>query len=120
MRLAGWHRVVATVLAFWLPLVMGEPALAYPCPMHSPAPMHHAMAHHHDSAPHGDGQHQCVCVGSCASAVATDAPVASIVTVVVAQSRGAGQLGATHAQPSDAGRFLGLYTTGPPVFAPVL
>jgi hypothetical protein len=120
MRLAGWYRVVATLLAFWLPLVMGEPALVYPCPMHSPAPMQHAMAHHHDSAPHGNDRHQCVCVGCCASAAATYAPVASIVTIVVAQSRDAGTVGATRAQPSDTGHLLGLYTTGPPVVAPVL
>ncbi|HEY4219197.1 MAG TPA: hypothetical protein VGM67_18770 [Gemmatimonadaceae bacterium] len=124
MRLARWHRVVATVLALWLPFVVGEPAMAHPCPMHSPTAMQHGAAHHHESMP-GDSKqsqhHECDCIGYCASsAVASDTPATSIVSVVVSQWRDAGRIHETHVTPRNAVADVGLYTTGPPLSAHVL
>src|SRR5262245_66353964 len=91
MRRTPWFRALATCLAVWFPLVIGEPAggVLPPCPMHdgtvapaaSTAPVsahsHHAVAN--AAASHGNhapadapahGHHACTCIGACTGSAA--------------------------------------------------
>jgi len=131
MRRALWFRSLASFLAVWFPLVIGEPGALHPCPMHGaeathtmhhvamqPGMMHHGAmddaspsappAHHHDHA-------GCTCITCCAVSVAgllaPEAPASTIDVVVrsVAAAMPAAtqpfQSSATHVRP---------YPTGPP------
>src|SRR6185295_8893519 len=109
MRRKAWFRFVASMLAVWFPLVVGEPSLLQPCPMHSAAAVAQSSAHamhgaasahtgHQGAnvsatAPDGGGTHNhqmCSCIANCCgagsltTAVAPRAPELVVVTTVAA------------------------------------
>jgi len=95
MRRHWWARVLATLLALWLSLTVGEPGVVHFCPMHggvaSPDAGGHAGGHGagHDTAaaqtdattrrhstPPGHGHADCTCLGACSlSSFAATLPV---------------------------------------------
>jgi len=82
MRQTRWFRTIATVLAVWFPLIVGEPGVVHACPAHGGAAATSvaATAHHHGmshgSQP-GHDHHDCTCISCCVgSVVAAPAPVA--------------------------------------------
>jgi len=124
---------LATCLAVWFPLVVGEPGVLQSCPMHggavatttSTAPAahsHHAAAsaevshgsHAPASAP-SHGHHACSCIGACAGSAAvaltTSAPELPAVTVAY---RPASILPSGERLARPAPSFSRPYTTGPP------
>ena len=137
MRRALWFRSLATFLAVWFPLVIGEPGVLHPCPMHGAgaahATMHHAgmqdaAMHHgamhdgamHDApsgapaAPHHDHS-GCTCITCCSVSVAgllaPDVPASTIDVVVrsvIAALPPATQL------PQSSATHVRPYPTGPP------
>ena len=137
MRRKAWFRFVASLLAVWFPLVVGEPSLLQPCPMHSVAAaaavthsgdhsmhgaMHNSNGHSGVSvsqAPDGGASHThhiCSCIGSCgassvSSAVAPRAPEPVIIATVAAH----GACPVADALPRPAPEYARPYTTGPPL-----
>ena len=137
MRRALWFRSLASFLAIWFPLVIGEPGALHPCPMHGAAGAHTAM--HHAAASHAamnqgamhDGMMQdasrdaptaphhshagCTCITCCAVSVAgllaPDAPASTIVVVV--RSVAVLPPAATQSVQSSA-THARPYPTGPP------
>jgi hypothetical protein len=137
MRRAPWFRSLASFLAIWFPLVIGEPGILHPCPMHGAAAahstMHHAAAQHamesdamrhgamHDASPEAPAtpHHDhagCTCITCCAVSVAgflaPDTPASTIDVVV--RSVAAALLPATQPLRSIA-THVRPYPTGPPV-----
>ncbi len=121
MRQKSWFRALATVLAVWLPLIVGEPGVVHACPAHggsavaSTAPMAHHHGASHGSAP-GHDHHDCTCISCCVgSVVAAPAPVEPA-TVFVAAIR---DIGVAHpavaSLPRQAPEYSRPYTTGPPL-----
>ena len=138
MRRTPWFRALATCLAVWFPLVVGEPGVLPPCPMHggavaetnaaapaAPAPVthsHHAAASaevsHGSTAPANSpthGHHACSCLGVCAGsasvALTTLPPELPAVTVAY---RPASLLPSGERLARPAPSFSRPYTTGPP------
>lgn len=137
MRRDLWFRSLASFLAVWFPLIIGEPGALHPCPMHGAAAahatMHHgAMSHAamepgamddaatHDASPNAPtAPHHshagCTCITCCAVSVAgllaPDAPASTIDVVV--RSVVAALPPAT--QPLQSGAtHVRPYPTGPP------
>ena len=136
MRRTPWFRALATCLAVWFPLVIGEPGVLQPCPMHGalaaattgrhPAP---TAAHSHHAAASTDGSHgahapanapthdhhACTCIGACAggAAVALTNSVLELPAVTVAY-RPASILPSGERLARPAPSFTRPYTTGPP------
>jgi hypothetical protein len=124
MRQKRWFRTVASILAVWLPLIVGEPGVVHACPAHgglatatAAATSHHHAAPH--SAPHGSqpghDHHNCTCISCCVgSVVAAPAPVAPT-TVFVAAIRDSGvSHPAVASLTHQAPEYSRPYTTGPP------
>ena len=137
MRRALWFRSLASFLAVWFPLVIGEPGVLHPCPMHGAAAAHSAA--HHGAASHAAMQHGsmhdagmrdaspaapvaphhshagCTCITCCAVSVAgvlaPDAPASTIDVVV--RSVAAVSHPATELLHSSA-THVRPYPTGPP------
>jgi hypothetical protein len=133
MRRTPWFRALATYLAVWFPLVVGEPGIVQPCPMHggvvttastapSPSHSHHGVGagqtghadHAPASAPTHD-HHACTCIGACAGSAAvaltTAAPGIPAATVAF---RPASILPRGERLARPAPYFARPYTTGPP------
>lgn len=122
MRRKSWFRAVATVLAVWFPLIVGEPGVVHACPAHGGGATSTAatvaMAHHHaashDSQP-GHDHHDCTCISCCVGSIVA-APAA--VTPVTAFVEAIFDLGAKSAPvpslPQQAPEYSRPYTTGPP------
>lgn len=136
MRRTWWFRPLATLLTLWFPLIVGEPSLLQPCPMHgsmfvasATTPASHAA--HHGAAGHAAHQaahapasghhstpghhHICTCIGCCTSSAAVastfEGPATTIIVAtyepVVGHATGESLY---HAEPE----FSRPYTTGPP------
>jgi hypothetical protein len=119
MRQKSWFRTLATVLAVWFPLIVGEPGVLHLCPAHGgTAPVAAAMAHHH-GASHGSqpghDHHDCTCISCCVGSVVTPpAPIAPT-TVFVEAIRDGGIAHPAVASPARrAPEYSRPYTTGPP------
>jgi|SRR5579872_5452141 len=128
MRRTPLFRLLASALAFWLPLVIGEPGLLQPCPMHGmgvaiSGAMHghmdaHASMHteHQTHTPTHQHAH-CTCIGCCcapATASLIDTPPACPVAVVTEQVAAASFPTAPQlARPAP--EFSLPRTTGPPL-----
>jgi len=122
MRRKSWFRAVATVLAVWFPLIVGEPGVVHACPAHGGGATSTAatvaMAHHHaashDSQP-GHDHHDCTCISCCVGSIVA-APAA--ITPVTAFVEAIFDLGAKSAPvpslPQQAPEYSRPYTTGPP------
>jgi len=88
MRRNRWFRAVATVVAIWFPLIVGEPSAVHVCPAHSGVAMSTtstvATAHHHgashDSQP-GHDHHDCSCINCCVGSVVAAPAVGTPVTL---------------------------------------
>jgi len=119
------------LLAVWLPLIVGEPGLLHPCPMHgalataigsarhAPAGVaehHHASSQQqtsHNRAP-GHDHRNCTCVSCCTGSVGAPSTPVTVTTVVVALYEvGRGQR-AADLLPSLALDHSRPYPTGPP------
>ncbi|HXT19037.1 MAG TPA: hypothetical protein VN706_25645 [Gemmatimonadaceae bacterium] len=140
MRRTPWFRALASLLAFWLPLVAGEPGVLQPCPMHgaghaiaasmhgsmhgsmhmtsSAAAMHAHHASHHASSntkQPGHNHHDCTCIDCCAVGGALlrapDAPRVEIATLIDAPLR---SVPSVESLARPAPEFARPYTTGPP------
>jgi hypothetical protein len=135
MRRTSWFRALAVSLAVWFPLVIGEPGVLQPCPMHgavaaatsnasTSAHAHHAAASaevvHGTHAPAGapaptHNHHACTCIGACAGSAAvaltTSAPELPALTVAY---RPASILPSGERLARPAPSFSRPYTTGPP------
>ena len=122
MRRKSWFRAVASVLAIWFPLIVGEPSVVHVCPTHSgvamSTPSTVAMAHHHvasHDSPPGHDHHECSCISCCVGSVVAAPAVGTPVTAFV---EAIFDLGANHsvvASPTQqAPEFSRPYTTGPP------
>jgi hypothetical protein len=129
------------VLTLWLPLIIGEPSLLQPCPMHGAAflaaaangAMSSGMAHRlatgmaheahavagtpvsgHDHSSPGH-HHICTCIGCCAgSPAAVPTFGTSVATIVVATYVAASEPVESAALPRPAPPFSRPFTTGPP------
>ena len=137
MRRSLWFRSLATMLAFWFPLIAGEPGVLRTCPTHggvaATSPQHeqatpaggHAASHMHHvasqvsddghhSAP-GHSHHDCTCIGCCcvASGVLRAPEVASIELAVV-EYQVARSVPSVESLARPAPEFSRPYTTGPP------
>ena len=134
-RRAVWFRPLATHLAVWLPLFVGEPNLVSPCPTHgalavaygkahgSAGARHHhghasmasADASRHGSRPPGHDEKDCACIGCCTPGAArvavADAPIA-IVTIATYEPELGFPPADTHPQPAP--ELSRPYQTGPP------
>jgi len=136
MRRTPWFRALATCLAVWFPLVVGEPGVMRPCAMHGGGPTatatattpaasghsHHAVAnaaashrnHTPANAPTHD-HHACTCIGACtgsaAIALITSAPDLPALTIAY---RPAAILPSGERLARPAPSFSRPYTTGPP------
>src|SRR4029079_1541964 len=132
MRRTPWFRALATCLAVWFPLVVGEPGVLRPCAMHGSAVgatavpasghSHHAAASaesgHGGHAPASAPTHQhhaCTCIGACAGSAAvaltTSAPELPALTIAY---RPASILPSGERLARPAPSFSRPYTTGPP------
>jgi hypothetical protein len=124
---------MAGLLAIWIALVTGEPAIVSPCPMHGLLAVAHGSPHAAKGAEHMQGhaahtqapsgsQHQhhecCTCIGCCTTSPTTALPLLAaelpavttrLVTMTVAAfTDEAAPRGPPHARP---------YPTGPPSLA---
>lgn len=130
MRRTLWFRSLATLLAVWFPLMVGEPGVLHLCPMHggSPvasAPQPAAHAHHGAAASteltskqgsrQGHDHHHCTCIASCTStATAVPAPDPPAVVVVEAAYATKSALPNVGSLARPAPEYSRPYTTGPP------
>src|SRR5215831_8092726 len=134
-RRAFWFRPLATLLAVWLPLFVGEPNLVSPCPTHGALAVARGNAHgtagsmhrhghasmassdasRHGSQSPGHDEKDCACIGCCTPGVAraavVGAPIA-IVTVATYEPELAFPPADTH--PQLAPELSRPYPTGPP------
>ncbi|HEX8848861.1 MAG TPA: hypothetical protein VF761_04935 [Gemmatimonadaceae bacterium] len=133
MRRTPWTRLLAALMAVWLPVLLGEPGLLHHhCPMHdgtatagASVTMHGAHAGHgdHDAspesgAPHGE-HHACTCIGACSASGATatlPAPIAASLEPIGTAHVGVPAEYATPARPRVP--FALPFPNGPPV-API-
>ena len=120
MRQTRWFRTIATVLAVWFPLIVGEPGVVHACPAHGggAATAVAATAHHH-GMPHGSqpghDHHDCTCISCCVgSVVAAPAPVAPTTVFVDAIRDVVASYPATASLARQAAKHSRPYTTGPP------
>jgi hypothetical protein len=120
MRQTRWFRTIATVLAVWFPLIVGEPGVVHACPAHGGAAATSvaATAHHHGmshgSQP-GHDHHDCTCISCCVgSVVAAPAPVAPTTVFVDAIRDIVASYPATASLSRQAAEHSRPYTTGPP------
>jgi len=139
MRRSAWFRSLASFLALWFPLIVGEPGLLHACPTHGAAsPMsasseqatsasghgaHHAHMQHsvsqtgdhaHHSAP-GHSHQGCTCIGCCSTAnSALDVPHVPSIAVAVVVYRVARSVPSVESLARPAPEFSRPYTTGPP------
>jgi hypothetical protein len=134
MRRTLWFRTLASLLAFWFPLIAGEPGVLQPCPMHGAgaaiaASLHmgtmatahahhaaHASSHQGSSQPApGHNHHDCTCINCCTVAGgalrAPDAPAAPIAVVALVVAR---TVPGVESLARPAPEFSRPYTTGPP------
>lgn len=135
MRRKSWFKSLASLLAVWFPLVVGEPSLLQPCPTHgaSAAVMatgdtaghaSHGMASHGagvtESSTHQDGgpgnaHHDCTCIAGCCASLATAvAPYTSETFVATLEPARARPYLTADVLPRPAPEFSRPYTTGPP------
>jgi hypothetical protein len=119
MRKKSWFRALATVLAVWFPLIVGEPGVVHACPAHGGvAAAASTMAHHHgashDSQP-GHDHHDCTCISCCVGSVVASPAPAAPATVFVAAIRDADTAHlAVASLPRQAPDYSRPFTTGPP------
>jgi hypothetical protein len=122
MRRKSWFRAVATVLAVWLPLIVGEPGIVHVCPAHggiaTSSTSTVAMAHHHaashDSQP-GHNHHDCTCISCCVgSVVPAPAPATPVTAFVEVVFDVGAENSAVASLPQQAPEYSRPYTTGPP------
>src|SRR6185312_5637949 len=134
MRRSLLSRIFAMALAFWLPLVVGEPGLLQPCPEHGAlttthtgahAGMHHGAMAHAGMAMHADQhgsspQHQhlhCTCISCCCAATpaapAADAPACPVAAVIETSRTASLPTVALLARPAPP--YSRPHTTGPPL-----
>lgn len=120
MRQTRWFRTIATVLAVWFPLIVGEPGVVHACPAHGGhgATSVAATAHHHGmprgSQP-GHDHHDCTCISCCVgSVVAAPAPVAPTTVFVDAIRDVVASYPATATLARQTAEHSRPYTTGPP------
>ena len=129
MRRTPWFRALATLIAIWLPLIVGEPGVVHPCPMHGAHPpiatsersapqAHHAVSTRGRSdggAPPSHDHHGCTCVGSCTSiAGAVPAPDAPTISVIEAGYAARPARPNAESLARQAPEYSRPYTTGPP------
>ena len=130
MRRTPWFRALATSLAVWFPLIVGEPGVLHLCPMHGGVPAAtspQSMAHAHHAAmssterptdhgrPPGHDHHHCSCIGSCtSSAAALPAPGDSVITIVGVNFTTRAALPNAESLARPAPEYSRPYTTGPP------
>lgn len=131
MRRARWFRLLSALLAFWVPLSVGEPSALRLCGAHdltiaaSGAGSHHghseagsftaadASSQHH--APSPDGTHQCSCIAGCSiSAAAVAVPDAPVAAVIVAAHETSGFSATVPARARPAPDYARPHNTGPP------
>lgn len=130
MRRRIWFRPLSALLALWLPLIIGEPRVFMPCPVHSVrehvaamanshmahdevAGTHLAAAHHGDHAP-SKGHNCCNCIDGCCASVALTAPKAEALAAVVIAYAEHGSLPSIQSFARPAPEYARPYTTGPP------
>jgi len=120
MRQKRWFRAVATVLAVWFPLIVGEPGVVHACPAHggvavsTPAPTAHHHGASHGSQP-GHDHHDCSCISCCVgSVVAAPAPAGPTTAFVVAIRDADTGRSTAPSRPRQAPDYSRPYTTGPP------
>lgn len=119
MRRKSWFRAVATVLAVWLPLIVGEPGVVHACPAHggAAATMTMAMAHHH-GMPHGSqpghDHHDCTCISCCVGSVIAAPTITAPTILFVDAIREAGAAYPAASIARQAPEYSRPYTTGPP------
>jgi hypothetical protein len=119
MRQKSWFRALATVLAVWFPLIVGEPGVVHACPAHGGVAAAAAtMAHHHgashDSQP-GHDHHNCTCISCCVGSVVASPTPAAVATVFVAAIRDADTAHRVVGSiPRQAPEYSRPFTTGPP------
>lgn len=137
MRRFLWFRLIATLLAAWLPLVSGEPGLLQPCPMHGAerlvlaslrgeallAPAHQtAHGHHHagaaeknDAPGSSHAGHGCSCIDGCTAAgSAFVAPAAPAQELVATEWIETATLHAVESLPRPGPDHARPHSTGPP------
>ena len=134
MRRSVWFRSLATFLAFWFPLIAGEPGVVRICPTHgagdvtraavahaTSADMHSHM--HHAASQAGDNQqqapshnhHDCTCIGCCCTANgAVRAPDVASIELAVVEYGVARSVPSVESLARPAPEFSRPYTTGPP------
>jgi len=137
MRRSVWFRSLATLLAFWFPLVAGEPGVVRICPTHGaangtgPSVMHatasnaHASSHMHHVAsqasddgqqsPPGHNHHDCSCIGCCCTANGgLRAPEVASIELAVVEFQVVRSVPSVESLARPAPEFSRPYTTGPP------
>lgn len=119
MRQKSWFRAVATVLAVWFPLMVGEPGVVHVCPAHGGAATATAAMAHHHGVPHGSqpghDHHNCTCISCCVgSAVAAPTPIAPTTTFVDAIRDISDAYPDAASVDRQAPEYSRPYTTGPP------
>lgn len=137
-RRALWFKPLATLLALWLPLFVGEPNLVSPCPTHGALAVAYGHVHgnadsmrHHGhasmassdasqhgsqpSSPPGHDEKDCACIGCCTPGVARAAVVGAPIAIVTIASYEP-ELGFPPADtlPQPAPELSRPYPTGPP------
>lgn len=124
MRRHWLIRSLASLLAIWLPLVLGEPGLVHACPMHggpvaTVSASHHGMdagAHASHDAPAGEhGHHTCTCVNTCgATGLAVLVPERPAVPVAAAVSVAVAPQSPETTFPRLAAPYFLPFANGPP------
>jgi hypothetical protein len=134
MRRSVRFRSLAAVLAFWFPLVTGEPGILATCPAHgatsamlahAPSDAGHGASHmHHAASQGGESRHHsapghnhkdCTCIGCCCAASgALRAPELPAVELAVVEYQVAPSVPSVESLPRPAPEFSRPYTTGPP------
>lgn len=123
MRRHPLFRLLAFLPALWLPLIVGEPGLLDPCPMHG-GMAHHSMqhaaedahsAHHGHRAPMGDHKgHQCTCIGCCSVSAVLQTSTTTELALPIAVQRVARAVPNVESRARPAPDFSRPHTTGPP------
>ena len=120
MRRNRLTRTLASLLAVWLGLTLGEPALVHHhCPMHDAPAAGAPSAEHAGHAGHGEAPthrgHACTCIGACSASSPVAAPAAVSVPAPRVVEVGRPAISpATDAPATRRARVLP-FANGPPV-----
>ena len=116
MRRTRLTRTLASLLAIWLSLTLGEPALVHHhCPMHDAPAAAHAGHAGHGEAPTHHGP-ACTCIGAC-SASSSVATLAAVVTILAPRvvDVGSAAISPTADAPATHRARVLPFANGPPV-----